>query len=113
MKLGDAIATISQPIAHAIDAVARTNIAGCNGCKQMQQNLNSGMTLTDAIYQRWFAAKQTGENMKYQMTVVVEAGKMSEVVMKGEELGEVIAVQVRPEVSRPQPTPGQPGTRLQ
>ena len=36
-----------------------------------------GMTFTDAIYQRWFAAKQQGDKMKYQVTVVIEADKLT------------------------------------
>ncbi len=99
-NLGTKIERFAKPIARGIDAIAGTNINGCGGCNKMRDNLNSGMALTDAIYQRWFAVKQTGEKMKYQMTVVVEAEKMSEVVAKGEALGDVLSVQARPE---PQP----------
>ncbi len=103
-NLGTKIERIAKPIARGIDAIARTNLNGCGGCDKMRDNLNDGMTLTDAIYQRWFAAKQQGEKMKYQMTVVVEAEKLSEVAAKGESIGEVIAVQ-----ARPTPTPRPPG----
>ncbi len=34
--------------------------------------------------------------MKYQITVVVDAEKMSEAVLKGESIGEVISTQVKP-----------------
>ncbi len=106
MKLGDAIASVAQPIARRIDAVAGTNVAGCSGCKKMRDNLNAGMSVQDAIYQRWFAAKQQGEKMKYQMTLVVEAEKMSEAVAKAESIGDVLTIQVKPTVP-PRP-PGQP-----
>lgn len=51
-NLGDRIAAIAQPIARMIDAVAGTNVAGCGGCKQMQANLNAGMSIPDAIRHR-------------------------------------------------------------
>ncbi len=96
MKLGDAIAVIAQPIARGIDAVTGTEIAGCSGCKKMRDNLNSGMSIRDAIYQRWFTAKQEGEKMKYQIMVVVDAEKPSEASAKAEAIGDVLSVQVKP-----------------
>ncbi len=95
MKLGDAIATVAQPIARGIDAVARTNVAGCSGCKKMRENLNQGMSVVDAIYERWFAAKQKGDKVKYQIILVVEKDKMGEAVQAAEAIGEVLSVQVR------------------
>ncbi len=104
-NIGDKIAAIAQPIARGIDAVAGTNVAGCGGCKKMRDNLNDGMSLQDAIYQRWFAAKQQGGKMKYQITVVVDAEKMSEAVLKGESIGDVLSTQVKPTPPvRPTPT---------
>jgi hypothetical protein len=38
--LGDAVATVAQPIARAIDAVAGTKIAECGGCSQRRDALN-------------------------------------------------------------------------
>jgi hypothetical protein len=38
--LGDLVASIAQPIAKAIDSVARTKIAECGGCKKRQAMLN-------------------------------------------------------------------------
>lgn len=38
--LGDAVASIAQPIAKAIDAVAGTNVQNCGGCKKRQEALN-------------------------------------------------------------------------
>ncbi len=95
-NLGDKIALIAQPIARGIDAITGSNVAGCSGCNKMKQNLNSGMSLQDAIYQRWFKAKQEGEKMKYQIMVVVDAEKPSEASAKAETIGEVLSVQVKP-----------------
>ena len=105
MKKGDAIAAIAQPIARTIDAVAGTNVSGCSGCKNMQNNLNSGMSLSDAIYERWFKAKEKGEKMKYQITVVIDAEKFTEAVGKAEAIGEVLAAQVKPAPPQRQPQP--------
>jgi hypothetical protein len=38
--LGDAVASIAQPIAKAIDSIAGTNIEGCGGCQQRKEALN-------------------------------------------------------------------------
>ncbi len=104
MKLGNAISTVATPIARAlkmpcIDPETK-QLRPESGCAKMRDNLNAGMSVQDAIYQRWLAAKQQGGKMKYQMTIVVEGEKMSEVVSKGEALGEVLSVQARPEPPR-------------
>ncbi len=91
-----------NPIVHAIGRFTgcvdgKTNrIRPETGCAKMRDNLNAGMTVTDAIYQRWFAAKQKGGKMKYQITVIVDAEKTSEAAVKAESIGEVILVQARP-----------------
>ncbi len=72
----------------------------------MRNNLNAGMSLQDAIYERWFKAKQEGEKMKYQMTIIVEAEKTSEAVIKGESIGEVLSTQARPAPQQPIRQPG-------
>jgi len=102
MMLGDKIASVAQPIARTIDRVSETNVAGCSGCKKMRDNLNSGMSLIDAIYERWFKAKEKGEKMKYQITVVVDADKFADAVSKAEAIGEVLNAQVKP-VPPPRP----------
>ncbi len=95
-NLGDKIAFVAQPIARGIDAVFNTNVARCRGCNQMQANLNSGMSLTDAIYQRWFNAEQEGEKMnEYQITLVVKSDTMTEAVTKAESIGDILAAQLR------------------
>lgn len=38
--LGDAVAVLAQPIAHAIDSVAGTKIAECGGCARRRAALN-------------------------------------------------------------------------
>ncbi len=101
-NLGDKIAVPAQFIARGIDAVSGTNISGCSGCKDMQANLNSGMSLQDAIYERWFNAKQKGEKMKYQVTVVIEAEDFTKAVVKASSVGEVLNAQSKQE--RQQPT---------
>ncbi len=59
------------------------------------------MSIQDAIYERWFKAKQQGEKMKYQIVVVVEGDKASDATIKAESIGDVISIQVRPEPQRP------------
>ncbi len=99
-NLGDAIASVATPISRALkmDCIdpETQQLRPESGCAKMRDNLNAGMSLQDAIYERWFKAKQQGEKMKYQMTIVVEAEKTSEAVIKGESIGEVISTQSRP-----------------
>ena len=40
-RTGDRIHAVAQPIAVAIDAVLKTNIKGCSGCKKRRAWLNS------------------------------------------------------------------------
>ncbi len=107
MKTGDAIATVATPIARAlglpcIDPETK-QLRPESGCAKMRDNLNGGMSIQDAIYQRWFKAKQQGENMKYQVSIVIEAGKLTEAAQKAEAIGDVLSIQARPE---PQARPG-------
>lgn len=115
MKMGDAIATIATPIARAlnmdcIDPETR-QLRPESGCAKMRNNLNQGMNVHDAIYERWFKAKQEGEQMKYRITVTVDADKMSDAVIKGESIGQVSAVQEQPVVQQRPPIHGQPQPR--
>lgn len=41
--LGDAVASVAQPIAKAIDAIAGTDIQNCGGCAKRKAYLNSLM----------------------------------------------------------------------
>lgn len=54
MKTGDAIASVAQPVAKTIDYWLGTDIQNCPGCKRMETNLNAGMSLADAFYDRFF-----------------------------------------------------------
>lgn len=38
--LGDVVHAVAQPIAKAIDAVAKTNISKCGGCQKRRDKLN-------------------------------------------------------------------------
>jgi hypothetical protein len=64
MKKGDAIAAVAQPIAKTIDYWLGTDIQHCSGCHQMQQNLNAGMSLADAFYDRFFKKPQQEKEEK-------------------------------------------------
>ncbi len=107
MKLGDAVSTVATPIARALKMGCidpETNqLRPESGCAKMRDNLNAGMSVQDAIYQRWFAGKQQGGKMKYQVTVMVDAEKSSEAAAKGESIGDVIAIQARPTPVQPRP----------
>ncbi len=100
MRLGHAISTVATPIARVLKMPCidpETNqLRPESGCAKMRDNLNAGMSMQDAIYQRWFAAKQKGEKMKYQIVVIVEAEKASEAIIKAESIGEVLSHQIRP-----------------
>ncbi len=101
MKTGNAIASIATPIARAlklqcIDPETK-QLRPESGCAKMRDNLNAGMSVQDAIYQRWFTAKQQGEKMKYQVSVVIEAEKLTEAAQKAESIGDVLSIQARPQ----------------
>lgn len=54
-RLGDAVASVAQPIARAIDRVAGTDIEHCGGCKKRQDALNR-------VGQSLFASKPTADS---------------------------------------------------
>ena len=45
-KLGDAVASVAQPIARTIDRMLGTKVAECGGCKARQEALNRKFPLT-------------------------------------------------------------------
>jgi hypothetical protein len=53
-KRGDRIAAIAQPIARVIDKITggKTHVSTCGGCKQMQKDLNAGMSFGKALRKR-------------------------------------------------------------
>jgi hypothetical protein len=105
---GDTIAVIAQPIAKSIDWFFGTDIAGCTGCKQMQNNLNAGMSFSQAIYDRFWSQSNnnTTENKTMQFIITkqiaVEAETPEEAFAKASE-GTTISFSVN---ARPQ-QPGQ------
>lgn len=52
MNTGNLVALMAQPIAKGIDRVFGTNTANCSGCRQMQEDLNAGMSFLDATIKR-------------------------------------------------------------
>jgi len=62
MKKGDVIAVVAKPIAKGLDRFLYTNWSNCNGCNQMQNNLNAGMSLADAFFDRFWP--KTNEEQK-------------------------------------------------
>ncbi len=112
MRTGNAIASVATPIARAlglpcIDPETK-QLRPESGCAKMRDNLNNGMSVQDAIFQRWFKAKQEGEKMKYQVSVVIEAEKLTEAAQKAEAIGDVLSIQARPEQPARQQLAGQP-----
>jgi hypothetical protein len=64
--LGDKLASVAQPIARAVDKVAGTKIAGCEGCAEMRKRLNAGMTVAEATEIRVieFTIRKLGKRRK-------------------------------------------------
>jgi hypothetical protein len=60
MKKGDAIAKVAKPIARGLDYFLGTELRNCQGCSRMQRNLNQGMSLADAFYDRFFQKPNDG-----------------------------------------------------
>ena len=115
MKPGDAVATVAQPIAKAFDWAFGTDLSNCAGCKKMQANLNAGMPLHLAIYDRFFSKHKQGvAQMQFVITkqIAVEAETPEEAVQKITE-GNTISLSVNPRPQPPQPAvrPGQPPNR--
>lgn len=80
MQKGDAVAAVAQPIARRLDALFRTNVAGCSSCKKMQNNLNSGMSFSEAIYERF----KRKEKMEFivNRSIKIEAVSPEEALQK-------------------------------
>jgi hypothetical protein len=99
MRTGDVIATITQPVAKGFDYFFGTDIQNCSGCHQMQTNLNSGMNLADAFYDRFWPQLEEG-SMLYIVTkqIQVEAETPEEAVAKMAE-GQTVGLSVN---ARPQ-----------
>lgn len=67
-----------------------------SGCAKMRDNLNSGMSLSNAVIERWFRKKQQGKNMTFIMQIKIDADKISEAVAKMEAVDGVEVMGVNP-----------------
>ncbi len=65
------------------------NLSGCSGC---------GNGSADAVYETWSKAKQTGEKMKFQFAVVIEADTYKQAVAKIPDEMEILQGGVKPEL---------------
>jgi hypothetical protein len=72
MRLGDAAATVFQPIARGIDATFGTDLQNCAGCKGRQARLNQ---ISDEIFTllSWRAKSNDNSPMDYTVTKQVTA----------------------------------------
>ncbi len=96
-NLGTKIETFAKPIALGIDAIWGSDLAGCSGCGKMRDNLDAGMSVKDAIIERWFS-KEEGENMQFQIQIVVEAeGVVQAIAPDAISKGTIISVTPRPQ----------------
>lgn len=83
-RLGDKIERLAKPIAKTIDAIWGSDLVNCTGCNKMRDNLNSGMTLTDALWERFWPKQQEENKMQFQVNrqIVVEADDAEEALKK-------------------------------
>ncbi len=71
------------------------NLSGCSGCGNK-----------DAIYDTWVKAKETGEKMKFQFVVVVEADTLKQAVNKIPDEFETLQGGIKPETKMSTGTQG-------
>ncbi len=101
MNLGSTISTVAQSIALGIDAIWGSDLATCSECGKMARNLDAGMSIKDAIIERWF--KEEGENMQFQIQIIVEAeGVAQAIAPEAIAKGTIIGVTPRPTQNRTQ-----------
>ncbi len=62
------------------------NLSGCGGCGS-----------NDAVYETWVKAKQSGEKMKFQFGIVIEADNYKAAVAKVPDDFEILSGGVKPE----------------
>ncbi len=62
------------------------NLSGCSGCGN-----------NDAVYDTWAKAKQSGETMKFQFTVVIDSETYKQAVAKVPDEFEILSGGVKPE----------------
>ncbi len=100
VRTGDVIASVATPIARAlkmpcIDPETR-QLRPESGCAKMRDNLNSGMSISNAVAERWFRNKQQGEKMTFIIQIKLDADKLSEAVAKMEAVEGVEVMGVNP-----------------
>ncbi len=101
-NLGTKIEKVTKPIARGIDAIWGSDLAGCRGCNKMRDNLDAGMSITNAVIERWFTIKKQGEKMRFVIQMDVgEVENIDEAILRK---GEGTTIGVNP-VPLP---PGQP-----
>jgi hypothetical protein len=111
MKKGDVIASVAQPIAKVSDYFLGTDLQNCAGCNKMKTNLNAGMSLADAFYDRFWPTKQKMENKQeieeIEYTAVIQVSVKAKTIgeaFAGLQTGTIIAVNsLQPRPTRPQP----------
>ncbi len=62
------------------------NLSGCSGCGS-----------NGAVYETWLKAKETGEKMKFQIVIVVEADTYKQAINKVPDEFEILQGGVKPE----------------
>ncbi len=92
---------IAHPIARGIDAIWGSDLANCGGCNKMRDNLNAGMSVQDAIIERWFKNREKGEKMQFQIQIVVEAEGVPQAVTP-ESIAKGTIISVTPRPAQPQ-----------
>ncbi len=65
------------------------NLSGCSGC--------GSNGASEPIYETWLKAKEKGEKMKFQLSVVVEADTYKAAVAKVPDDFEILSGAVKPE----------------
>ncbi len=65
------------------------NLSGCSGCG------NNGAS--EPIYETWRKAKEKGEKMKFQFSIVIESDSYKEAVAKVPDGFEILSGGVKPE----------------
>ncbi len=102
-NLGTKIERIAKPIAKSIDVIWGSDLAGCSGCGKMRDNLNAGMSVQDAIIERWFKAKGEKVSMDYTLQVVVEKCEDLEEACQKAKKGQLLVVGGQPRPAQPKP----------
>jgi hypothetical protein len=65
------------------------NLSGCGGCGSNGSN--------EPVYDTWLKAKQTGEKMKFQIVIVVDADTYKQAINKIPDDFEILTGGVKPE----------------